>query len=397
MKKTLAVLLSTLLVTVAPMAHSSVKPQMEDPGASKPEKGEAKRVTKHKHVKRHKHVAKRKHVVPHPKKSHVEPRKHVESDVKPEPTKVEAMVASQPPAASPELAKNEQQFNQAVDSVPATGVVDESLARKLALRSAAVLVVDQNTGKALYAKNPDMQTPIASITKLMTSVVVLDANLPMSELITITDADVDHLKHSSSRLPVGATLTRGELLHLALIASENRAAAALARTYPGGTAACVRAMNAKAAALGMASTHYAEATGLDSDNRSTAADLAKLVNVASQYPIIHQITSTGEYGIEVSGYKVVRVRHNGKVRRVSREVERRIAYHNTNVLTRSPDWEIGLSKTGFINEAGHCLVMQAKIADRKVIMVLLDSVGKMSRIGDATRVRRWLEANADDS
>ncbi|NTV97213.1 MAG: peptidase S11 [Thiobacillus sp.] len=262
----------------------------------------------------------------------------------------------------------------------------------LKLRSAAVMVVDQKTGEALYSKNPDVATPIASITKLMTSMVVLDAGLAMSEEISIGNEDVDHLKGSSSRLALGTTLNREELLHLALIASENRAAAALSRAYPGGREAFVEAMNRKAAALGMTHTWFVDGTGLDSSNRSTAADLVKLVEAASGYPTIRQITSTGQYGVTMPGRQVVRVKENGRVRRVSREVMRQVAFHNTNALTRSPNWDIGLSKTGYINEAGHCLVMQANIADRPVIMVLLDSWGKLSRIGDAARVRKWLES-----
>lgn len=394
MKKSLVYFLSTLLVTTAPMAHASV---------SQPEDGQAKPVAApHKHVTKHKRTHKR--VARHKNKKQTPPRhfKHVAIQQLPDPKVVAiadshaAAVPAVPTAPPQVLAKEEHQFAQDLNQVPSSGVQDPpGVTKKLALRSAVALVVDQKTGEALYAKNPDVQTPIASITKLMTAVVVLDAGLSMSEPITITEADVDHLKHSSSRVPVGTTLTRGELLHLALIASENRAAAALARTYPGGRDACIRAMNRKAAELGMTNTHYVEATGLDSGNQSTAVDLAKLVNVATRYPLIHQITTTGEYGVELPGYRVVKVRRNGKVHRVSREVERHVAFHNTNVLTRNPDWEIGLSKTGYINEAGHCLVMQTKINDRRVIMVLLDSEGKMTRIGDAARVRRWLEAAAD--
>ncbi|HEX8980431.1 MAG TPA: serine hydrolase [Parasulfuritortus sp.] len=388
MKKSLVFIFSALLAA-APMAHATVNPQ--DDGQAKPA------TVSHKHTVKHKH--KHKRVVRHKKKVAVKHHRHVAavrrvSETIPQPAAVPQPVAvAAVPTVPPQvLAKEERQFNQDLSKVPPSGVQDPpGVTRKLDLRSAAVLVVDQKTGQALYAKNPDMQTPIASITKLMTAVVVLDAGLSMSEPITISEADVDRLKHSSSRLPVGVTLTRGELLHLALIASENRAAAALARTYPGGRDACIRAMNRKAAELGMTNTHYVEATGLNSGNQSTAVDLAKLVNVAYRYPLIHQITTTGEYGVELPGYRVVKVRQHGKLRRVSREVERHVAFHNTNALTRNPGWEIGLSKTGFINEAGHCLVMQTRIADRKVIMVLLDSEGKMSRIGDATRVRRWLE------
>jgi D-alanyl-D-alanine endopeptidase (penicillin-binding protein 7) len=266
--------------------------------------------------------------------------------------------------------------------------------RDLELRSAAALVVDQRTGEALYAKNPDVPSPIASITKLMTAIVTLDADLPLDEFITINLRDVDHLKGTGSRIPLGATFTRGELLHLALIASENRAAAALSRVYPGGREAFVEAMNRKAAELGMANTHYVDGTGLSSDNRASAADLARLVDAASRYPLIRQITTTGTYGVSVPGQRVVRVRENGRLRRVAMPATRNLAFVNTNALTRQSGWEIGVSKTGYINEAGHCLVMQARIAERKVIIVLLDSWGKMSRIGDATRIRHWLENGA---
>lgn len=246
---------------------------------------------------------------------------------------------------------------------------------ELSLRSASVLVVDQGTGEPLYAKNPQVEVPIASITKLMTAMVSLDAGLPLHEEITLTADDVDRLKGTGSRLKLGATLTREELLHLALIASENRAAAALSRAYPGGRAAFVAAMNRKAAQLGMHHTRFVDGTGLSSDNRSTAADLVKLVDVAYRYPLIRKISTTGSYDLTLPASK--RMRH--------------IAFNNTNLLTRKEDWEIGVSKTGYISEAGHCLVMQARIAGQKVIIVLLDSWGKLSRIGDANRIRQWLE------
>jgi D-alanyl-D-alanine endopeptidase (penicillin-binding protein 7) len=266
---------------------------------------------------------------------------------------------------------------------------------ELELRSAAALVVDQKTGEALFAKNSDASAPIASITKLMTALVTLDAGLDLNYEIEIGLQDVDHLKGTSSRLPLGATLTRGELLNLALIASENRAAAALSRAYPGGREAFVVAMNRKAATLGMLNTHYVDGTGLSSSNRSTAADLARLVDAASHYSLVRQITSTGSYGVTVPGQRVVRIRERGKTRRVSVPVQRNLAFYNTNALTRTGQWDIGVSKTGYINEAGHCLVMQARIAERKVIIVLLDSLGKMSRIGDANRIRHWLENGAN--
>ena len=246
---------------------------------------------------------------------------------------------------------------------------------ELNLRSASVMVVNQGTGEPLYAKNPQMEAPIASITKLMTAMVSLDAGLPLQEEITITTEDVDRLKGTGSRLSLGVTLTREELLHLALIASENRAAAALSRVYPGGREAFVEAMNRKAAQLGMHHTRFVDGTGLSSDNRSTAADLVKLVDAAYRYPLIRKISTTGSYDLILPVSK--RVRH--------------LAFNNTNLLTRKDDWEIGVSKTGYISEAGHCLVMQAQIAEQKVIIVLLDSWGKLSRIGDANRIRQWLE------
>lgn len=248
------------------------------------------------------------------------------------------------------------------------------------LRSHYALVLDQATGKPLYAKNPDQQTPIASITKLMTAMVVLDAGLALDEPITVEKDDVDTLRHSGSRLPVGTALTRADLLHLALIASENRAAAALSRAYPGGREAFVEAMNAKARALGMQDSQFFDGTGLHNGNRSTAQDLARMVSAAHRYPMIRDITAQGSYDILVPGRKRL---HN-------------LAFNNTNALTRSKGWEIGISKTGFIREAGHCLVMQAKIQEKPVIIVLLDSAGRFSRIGDAQRIRRWMEGGGQN-
>ena len=243
----------------------------------------------------------------------------------------------------------------------------------LDLKSAAALVVDQKSGEALYAKNTDVATPIASITKLMTAMVTLDAGLPLDEEITISSEDMDRLKGTGSRLALGTRLTRLELLHLALIASENRAAAALSRAYPGGREAFIPAMNRKAQEIGMKQANFVDGTGLNSKNQATASDLVKMVDAASHYPLIHEITSSGSYDVSLPGRQVVRVKQNGKLRRVTREVLRHIAFHNTNSLTRNQDWDIGVSKTGYINEAGRCLVMQASIAERKVIIVLLDS------------------------
>jgi len=265
------------------------------------------------------------------------------------------------------------------------------LEQELDLRSSAALVVDQKSGAALYAKNIDVPTSIASITKLMTAMVTLDAGLALDEEIVVGEEDVDRLKGTGSRLALGTRLSRAELMHLALIASENRAAAALSRAYPGGRIAFVAAMNRKAREISMNDSRFVDGTGLNSGNRATAADLVKMVNAAYRYPLIREISATGSYDVSLPGTQVVQVRMNGKLRKEYRSVQRHVAFNNTNSLTRSEDWDIGVSKTGFINEAGHCLVMQTKIADQRVIIVLLDSIGKWGRIGDAQRIRKWLE------
>lgn len=245
----------------------------------------------------------------------------------------------------------------------------------LRLASSKALIVNQETGETLYAKSTDIPTPIASVTKLMTAMVMLDAHLPMDEYITISEADVDMLKGTGSRLRIGTELTRAELLQLALMASENRAASALGRSYPGGLAAFVAAMNFKAAELGMMRSHFSDPTGLNSTNVSTAEDLVKMVRAAYQYPEIRQVTTTASHEVPVHGLR------------------NPVNFNNTNILVRNSDWVIGLSKTGYINEAGRCLVMQAEIAGQEVIIVLLDSWGKYSRIGDAQRIRKWIESS----
>ena len=247
-------------------------------------------------------------------------------------------------------------------------------AHGLSLRSAAAIIQDQETGEVLFGKNMSTVTPIASITKLMTAMVVLDANLDLNETITISGNDMDSLRGTHSRLKPGVSLTRDELLRIALMASENRAAAALGRTYPGGFDAFRRAMNHKAQMLGMTDTRFDDATGLSSTNVSSAEDLAKLVRAAHAYNLIRSYTTMTEHEVHVAG--------------------RPLAYRNTNRLVANAAWNIGLSKTGYTNDAGRCLVLQAKLAERNVIIVLLDSWGKLSRIGDANRVRAWLESNA---
>lgn len=243
----------------------------------------------------------------------------------------------------------------------------------LDLKSSAALVLDQETNQVLYSKNANAVLPIASLTKLMTAVVVAEAALPLDELITISQDDVDTEKGSRSRLRVGTQLARGEMLHLALMASENRAAHALGRSFPGGSEAFVNAMNAKAQALGMTESRFVEATGLSSRNQSSARDLATLVRAAHEHPIIREMSVSPRHQVGVG--------------------RRSMAFHNTNRLVSRPDWDIGLQKTGYITEAGRCLVMQATMAGRPLIMVFLDSAGKYSRLGDAERVRQWVTAS----
>jgi len=241
----------------------------------------------------------------------------------------------------------------------------------LDLKSNAALVLDQSTAEVLFEKNSQVALPIASITKLMTSVVVVEANQSMEEPITVTNEDVDREKFSHSRLRVGSQLTRANMLHIALMSSENRAASALGRSYPGGLPAFVAAMNAKARALGMTNTHYVDSTGLSSNNVSTARDLAKLVIAAHQHPLIRQYSTDSKYAVEPGGPM--------------------LQYRNSNHLVDNPDWQIGLQKTGYISEAGRCLVMQTQIEGRPIVMVFLDSKGKSSRLADAGRIRKWLE------
>jgi D-alanyl-D-alanine endopeptidase (penicillin-binding protein 7) len=244
------------------------------------------------------------------------------------------------------------------------------------LASAKALVMDQATGEIIYAKNINTPTPIASVTKLMTAMVMLDAHLPMDEQLTITEADVDTLRGSSSKLPVGSQVSRAELLHMAIMSSENRAASALGRYYPGGISAFVDAMNEKAHALGMTSSHFVDSTGLHSENLSTATDLYKMVRAAYNYPQIREVSTSPSQEFRLNT-------HRGPVN-----------FANTNALVRNGNekWDIGLSKTGYISEAGRCLVMQAHISGKNVVLVFLDSMGKFSRIGDAERIRKWMEA-----
>ncbi|CAH2804675.1 MAG: Murein-DD-endopeptidase (EC [Candidatus Burkholderia crenata] len=252
---------------------------------------------------------------------------------------------------------------------PAFGLHDTP--DSLALRSSVAYIVDQNTAETIFDKNSRAVVPIASITKLMTAMVVLDSKAPLTEEITVTDEDRDYEKFTGSRLSVGSELNREDMLHIALMASENRAAAALSRYYPNGRPGFIAAMNAKAKMLGMTDTHFENSTGLTSQNVSSARDLVKMVNAAYQYPLIRKFSTDRSYDV-----------FTGK---------RNLAYNSTNALIRNPSWDIGLQKTGFINEAGECLVMQTTIHGRPVVMVLLDSSGKYSRFADAGRLRGFLE------
>ncbi|WP_421239899.1 D-alanyl-D-alanine endopeptidase [Aeromonas enteropelogenes] len=245
---------------------------------------------------------------------------------------------------------------------------------KLDIRSSSALVVDVNTGKTLYQKNATKVRPIASITKLMTALVVLDARQDLAQTLTIDKEDLDRVKHTHSRIRMGTKVTRRDALHLALMSSENRMASALARHYPGGRSAFIRAMNNKARQLGMRQTHFYDATGLSTRNVSTAQDLGKLVTAAYRQPLIRQFTQDEhrEMRFQAPSYSLM--------------------FNNTNPLVKNPDWDVRLSKTGFTDEAGRCLVMRAKPDNRELAIVLLNSVGKLTPVGDANRIRKWLRS-----
>ena len=247
------------------------------------------------------------------------------------------------------------------------------------LESAFAMIYDEQDQRPIYSKNANTVVPIASITKLMTAMVILDAKLPLDEPICISAEDRDRLKGTKSRMRNGMTLTRDELIKLALMASENRAAAALARTYPGGTPVLLAMMNAKARELGMNSTKFFDPTGLHSENVSTAQDLVKMVMAAQNYELIQRYTTSSSHSVDVD------------------DGRRSLRFHNTNPLVRNSSWDIGLSKTGYISEAGRCLVMQANILQRPVVIVLLDSWGRRSRVGDAVRIKHWMERAAANS
>jgi D-alanyl-D-alanine endopeptidase (penicillin-binding protein 7) len=274
-------------------------------------------------------------------------------------------------------AENVESTNSVLPDDQATSAVFSQLPGPR-LQSAIAMIYDEQDQRPIYSKNANNIVPIASITKLMTAMVVLDAKLPMDEPISISAEDRDHLKGTKSRMRNGMTLTRDELFKLALMASENRAAAALARTYPGGTPVLLAMMNAKARELGMDSTSFFDPTGLNSTNVSTAQDLVKMVMAAQTYPDIQRYTTSQSHIVQVDARRTLR-------------------FSNTNPLVKNSQWEIGLSKTGYISEAGRCLVMQAKITNRPMVIVLLDSWGKRTRVGDAVRIKHWMESAAAGS
>ncbi|MEQ1674076.1 MAG: serine hydrolase [Candidatus Nitrotoga sp.] len=240
------------------------------------------------------------------------------------------------------------------------------------LRSSIALIYDEQGQVPIHSKGADTVVPIASISKLMTAMVLLDAQLPMDEVIAIGEQDIDKLKYSRSRMRVGMAFTRTEMLKLALMASENRAAAALARTFPGGEEVAIAKMNEKARELGMLNTHFVDASGLNSGNVSTARDLVKMLMAAQSYDLIHTYSTAPSHIVSAQGYRPQR-------------------FGNTNPLVKNASWDINISKTGYTKEAGRCLVMRTYIMNRPTIVILLDSYGKNSRIGDANRIKTWIE------
>ena len=253
------------------------------------------------------------------------------------------------------------------------GLHSHALAQGPNLLSQAALILDASSGEPIFAKNANAVTPIASITKLMTAIVVIDAQQSFDEVLTVDVDDLDYLKASRSRLSLGSQLSRREMLQLALMSSENRAASALGRFYPGGLKAAVAAMNAKAKSLGMVNTRYVDTSGLSPENVSTARDLAVLVQAAQRYPLVREYSTQSDQYVQIPA--------TGQT----------LHYNNSNALVKSDGWNISVQKTGFIREAGRCVVMLAQIAQRPVVLVLLDSVGKFSRLGDAQRVKTWME------
>jgi D-alanyl-D-alanine endopeptidase (penicillin-binding protein 7) len=273
------------------------------------------------------------------------------------------VVLAQSPAQAASASKSKH-LAQVEDSLPA-------LKGNPGVKSNSVLVIDGSNSSVLYSKRADVAAPIASITKLMTALVVLEGKQPLDETLEVTKEDRSIEKGAFSRLAIGTKLSRGDLMHLALMASENRAAHALGRNYPGGVDAFVRTMNMKAQALGMTHTHFVDPTGLSSENQASPNDLAKLVMAASHEPTIREFSTDTKHAVPIG--------------------RKKLEFHNTNILTKNPNWDIVVQKTGYISEAGKCLVMQAMIDGRAIVIVLLDSNGKYTRVADAKRIRKWME------
>ena len=362
--KRFSILVAAVLALSQPLAvHAkspSAKTEESDSANKKPQK---------------KHVAKSANARPKAK-SNAQPKRQAKASKKRVQTAQKSTVRKQ------SLAAKRQQQKRLMARAPERLSVGQqmglhSVDDPLSLSASVALVIDQGTNEVLFSKNGNAVLPIASLTKLMTGLVVADAQLPLDEEITITREDIDTLKGSRSRLAIGARLTRGELMHLALMSSENRAAHALGRTHPGGIDQFVRDMNQKAVALGMTDSRFVDPTGLSSGNQSSARDLATLAAASYNQPIMRELSTSPGYRLAVG--------------------RKTLQYNNSNGLVRSDNWDIGLQKTGYISEAGRCLVMQATVAGREVIMVFLDSVGKVGRLRDAERVRHWMEAQDNAS
>jgi len=362
--KRFSILVAAVLALSQPLAvHAkspSAKTEESDSANKKPQK---------------KHVAKSANARPKAK-SNAQPKRQAKA------SKKRAQTAQKSTVRKPTLAAKRQQQKRLMARAPARLSVGQQMGLHgvddpLSLSASVALVIDQSTNEVLFSKNDDAVLPIASLTKLMTGLVVADAQLPLDEEITITREDIDTLKGSRSRLAIGARLTRGELMHLALMSSENRAAHALGRTHPGGIDQFVRDMNQKAVTLGMTDSRFVDPTGLSSRNHFSARDLATLAAASYNQPNMRELSTSPGYRLAVG--------------------RKTLQFKNSNGLVRSDNWDIGLQKTGYISEAGRCLVMQATVAGREVIMVFLDSVGKVGRLRDAERVRHWMEAQDNAS
>lgn len=319
---------------------------------------------------RNKKSSSKKVSVAHAKASAKHGSKHIVKHTSKHTKQVALLTKSRKSSKTKHGTRHVAQINDGASIGDAVGLKNSKDA--LSLASNAAFVVDQDSSKVLFEKNAEVSLPIASITKLMTSLIVVESKQDLDEMIEITSEDLDKEKGTGSRLTIGAKLSRADLLHIALMSSENRAASALGRSYPGGLPAFVAAMNAKAKQLGMNDTYYVDSSGLSSKNVASARDLVKLINAAYQFPLIREYSTDSHYVVNPKG-------------------KRLLEYGTTNHLVEKSDWNIGLQKTGYIAEAGRCLVMQAIIEGRAVVMVFLDSKGKYSRLADAGRIKKWIQ------